>query len=817
MSYCAVWVKPAINFLTFHGGEGVMFGFLNHMRIGRRLVLALLGPSLCAAFFALWMLEHKNEERVVAGRVVTIGRLSPLISALVHEMQKERGLSALYLGSKGEKSGAELKVQRGAADKAIDELSEELKKTNLGSFGEKFHNLTKTAAGTILEAKANREKIDKLQLDPRAAIAAYTAAVTRYIDLVTIMPSLESEGGIGNAITAYGAIMLAKERAGLERATGATGFAVGKFDPLLHSRFISLGAEQQAFLDFFRSFANAKAVEMVDSLLSGEEEDEVKNYRRIAVVSIQDGNTQGVDPADWFKVTTLRIEKLYEIEQLVVKEIVRLADELGSTARREMTLTGSLVFIAFLLIFILAPIVSRSISRPLGDMTGAMKDLAEGRLDILIAGTAHRSETGELAKAALVFQEHAKENLRLVAEQEETRLNNEEARRKALLDMAETIEKNTQVVVAEVSRESGNICAMANRMAGSAVRVGENSQSVASAAEESLATAQTVAGAAEELSASIREIAEQVSTASQNIAKAVEKARQSSDIVISLRGAMERINEIVIMIDAIANQTNLLALNATIESARAGDAGKGFAVVANEVKRLAQQSGQQAGQISTSIEEIRNLVGKAVEAIAQTVEAIQMVDSSASSVAAAVEEQDAATKEIARNVVQTASAAEEVATRIVSVADDAAATGENARKVEAMLEGMQEQVTSLQAILTRVVRSTTPEVNRRQYERVDVNEPVDLAIDVQVGNILHKGTLIDISEGGARISGLPADVKLAAGGLILKDVPHPVPFEVIESAQDRLRLRFGEDFPGRGALMFYIERYSRMKNREVKA
>ncbi len=772
-----------------------------------------MGPSLCAAFFAAWMLEHKNEERIAAERVVSIGRLSPLISNLVHEMQKERGLSALYLSSKGEKSGDELKAQRNLTDKSIETLSGELKKTDLKNFGEKFQSLTRTATGTALEAKANREKIDKLQLDPRAAIATYTTAVGRYIDLVTLMPSLESEGGVGNAITAYGAIMLAKERAGLERATGATGFAIGKFDPLLHSRFISLGAEQQALFDFFRSFANAKAIEMLDNLLSGEEEDEVKNYRRIAVVSIQDGTIQEVKAADWFKATTLRIERLYEIERLTVKEIVRLADEMGEAARKEMILTGSLSLIAFLLIFILAPIVSRSISRPIGDITNAMKDLAEGRLNILIAGTEHNSETGELARAALVFQEHAKENLRLVAKQEEIHLQNEENRRSALLDMAESIEKNTQVVIAEVSRKSTQICAMANQMAGSAVRVGENSQSVASAAEESLATAQTVAGAAEELSASIREIAEQVSTASLNITTAVAKARQSSDIVTSLRGAMERINEIVTMIDDIANQTNLLALNATIESARAGEAGKGFAVVAGEVKRLAQQSGQQAGHISASITEVRNLVNNAVEAIAQTVEAIHLVDSSASSVAAAVEEQDAATKEIARNVVQTASAAEEVATRIISVADDAASTGESARKVETMLEDMQEQVTSLQAILTRVVRSTTPEVNRRQYQRVDVNEPVDLAVDVQVGNMMHHGTLIDISEGGARIAGLPANVKLAAGGLILKDVPHPVPFEVIESADDRLRLRFSQDFPSRGALMFYIERYSRMKNR----
>lgn len=101
------------------------------------------------------------------------------------------------------------------------------------------------------------------------------------------------------------------------------------------------------------------------------------------------------------------------------------------------------------------------------------------------------------------------------------------------------------------------------------------------------------------------------------------RARHTEQVIRELGMQSEKIIGIITIIRQISEQTNLLALNAAIEAARAGEQGRSFAVVAQEVRKLAEQSGNAAEEIASLIHTIHTDILAAVQAMGTTTEAVQ--------------------------------------------------------------------------------------------------------------------------------------------------------------------------------------------------
>jgi methyl-accepting chemotaxis protein len=299
---------------------------------------------------------------------------------------------------------------------------------------------------------------------------------------------------------------------------------------------------------------------------------------------------------------------------------------------------------------------------PIGQITGAMRRLAEGGLDTKINGETRVDEIGEMARALGVFKQNALSKIEIESRSEAERAQAEEERRRNDLEKQE-IDRQINFAVSALAAGLGRLAKgdisetidtpftgrleqlrtdfnqslehlqdTMTQIRSNTYMIQRNAAEMSSAAdqlakrtEQQAASLEETAAAVDEITVTVKQSAEQAEQANSIVADTKGRADTSSVVVANAIDAMGRIEEasgqivqIIDVIDEIAFQTNLLALNAGIEAARAGEAGKGFAVVAQEVRELAQRSAGAAQQIKDLIHKSSTEVSSGSKLVQQT-------------------------------------------------------------------------------------------------------------------------------------------------------------------------------------------------------
>lgn len=374
----------------------------------------------------------------------------------------------------------------------------------------------------------------------------------------------------------------------------------------------------------------------------------------------------------------------HELETLLVELEKFTADSTEYASHLEerlLQILSASAGIAALIFAVLSYVLGRSITMPLLATKNYADELANGNLEIDQPKHSFKDEIADMIASLSVFKENAIEAQYARQEQEAQKIKAERQQKEAMLAMADNFEAGVGGMISSLAAASTELQSTAEGMKDISDQTEMASQTVASSSEESSASVNSVASAMEEMSASSSEIASQVSMTTTRSNDTAENAKRANETVDQLDTLVQNIGVVVESIQDIAEQTNLLALNATIEAARAGEAGKGFAVVADEVKKLANETGQKTEEISSQIGAIQTATGASVEAMQRIISNISEIDVSVSGVSAAIEEQNATTSEISRSIAEASQGAQQVSQIIGDVLRGAQETGTSADNV----------------------------------------------------------------------------------------------------------------------------------------
>jgi methyl-accepting chemotaxis protein len=257
-------------------------------------------------------------------------KISKAIGNLLHETQKERGATAGYLGSKGKKFVNRLSKQKILTNKRLQELKSLLTGINLSIYREEIQQNIKISFQMIAKLENMRKNVKNLDVNVGIAISYYTKMNASFLNsisssIITIINPNELVN-----LTAYYNFLMAKERAGIERAVLSNTFARNKFLPKMKEKFTKLVTEQTSFTQSFLAVANKDIKTFYYSMMKDNSITEVQRMRDIAKSSTTIGGF-GVDSVYWFETMTSKINLLKKVDDYLDNSLLNKVHNKYST------------------------------------------------------------------------------------------------------------------------------------------------------------------------------------------------------------------------------------------------------------------------------------------------------------------------------------------------------------------------------------------------------------------------------------------------------------------------------------------------------
>ncbi|MCP4289704.1 MAG: methyl-accepting chemotaxis protein, partial [Gammaproteobacteria bacterium] len=257
--------------------------WLDNLSVKVKLLIVLLAPLCGLLYFAQIEIRNNLELSEDLSHLSELTTMVTTVSPLVHEFQKERGASAVFIGSGGNRFKSELAAQRIDTDKKLAEYKSMLANFNGQLFGSTLQAVLSEAQQFIEQLPSKRQEASSLSVPSDVVIGYYTKMNSSLLAVVEQLPKLSKIGMVSVEGAAYANFLQSKERAGIERAVMAKAFSADDFADGSFSKFSGLMSQQRAYLASFKALATIEMAEFFEKTMNDPSVTEVERLRQVAL------------------------------------------------------------------------------------------------------------------------------------------------------------------------------------------------------------------------------------------------------------------------------------------------------------------------------------------------------------------------------------------------------------------------------------------------------------------------------------------------------------------------------------------------------